>query len=609
MTRTRFAAAGVILLGAATAAVSQPQPKVQPQFNLWGIPLGQPGRPGMPGRPVVQLKGVGKAFEFGPQQAAAWWAEKLSAELDQMNRDLAGVKLPPPARAGVTERIDAAIARAGDMEKALVRNNRDAWVRAFGSVEASLADLNKSVALNVGNVPVTNSALARAGYAAQQLGGVLLAGDSSNPAQVREAVVRVSAALEDQSERLRASVEVLPNVGAGLDRDVRRFARVADRFTAAATGPANPDQLRKDLDVLGREWAGVAGELAKVPVLPPPVRLQAQRVDGLVRRLDQLLGVAPPQLPGMRRMSVLAVASDADRDPRVVVYADDEGTAKQAIYPYDRVNFRSGVRVAVADLNGDGLPEVITVPGPGHRAHVRVFDGRDFSPIVAFEAFGGKQNEFGYNVAAADLTRDGRAFIAVAADTGGPPVVEVYDLAAGKLVGTVIPFPRNFDGGVRVAFGDVNGDGTPDLVTASGPGRMATTVKVIDGTDANRTLAEFLAVDDKYAGGVSVAAADLTKSNRAEIVLGLDAGTKSLVRVFDGRGKPIGDMQPYPDNFRGGVRVAIGDPDDNSRLKVIVSPGPGGVNLPVCVFRRDGKLHAELDPFPRADNGMFVASR
>jgi hypothetical protein len=80
--------------------------------------------------------------------------------------------------------------------------------------------------------------------------------------------------------------------------------------------------------------------------------------------------------------------------------------------------------------------------------------------------------------------------------------------------------------------------------------------------------------------------------------------------VFDGsKGTFVAELEPFPPTFRGGVRVAVGDPDDRSRLKIICAPGPGGKNLPIRVMRLDGKVHAELDPFPNRDLGMLIASR
>src|SRR4029453_15207956 len=39
-------------------------------------------------------------------------------------------------------------------------------------------------------------------------------------------------------------------------------------------------------------------------------------------------------------------------------------------------SFMGGVRVAVGDVNGDGVADIITAPGAGSTPHVKVFDGR-----------------------------------------------------------------------------------------------------------------------------------------------------------------------------------------------------------------------------------------
>jgi HYR domain/FG-GAP repeat len=56
---------------------------------------------------------------------------------------------------------------------------------------------------------------------------------------------------------------------------------------------------------------------------------------------------------------------------------------------------------------------------------------------------------------------------------------------------------------VRVATGDVNGDGTPDIVTGAGPGG-APHVKAFDGTTGAESQS-FLAGSPAFAGGVYVA--------------------------------------------------------------------------------------------------------
>jgi hypothetical protein len=599
MIRTRALAVTSVLLVFVIGAVARPQPPSQPP----PVGAGQP----------LNLKGLGKPPEQTPQGVAAWWDDRLLADLEELKEEVRASKLAAPARKALNDQIDATFERAIAFDKVLAQNKREAWYRASGELETAVAELTKAIATHAKTELEILSALDRVEYAGQQLSVGVTLGET-NPDHLRHVIVRLATAQEEQGQRLAFMVTGLGAPGKLLLREVQQFIQASQGLTREATGKANIEKLRKEFAPVAKEWFDVSVSIAKTPGLPPIMRFQTTRIDGLHRQLAALLGVNLPPNPGPpvkpEKVSALAVGADAGMGPRVVVYSDDKGTVAHSFYAYNRDLHKGGVRVAVADLNGDGLPEIITVNGGQGHARIKVFDGRDTNPILVFDGFDQKVTQWGYFVAATDLTKDGRALVAIAPDVGGPPSVEVYDLAQGKLVVTLQPFPRNFDGGVRLAWGDVNGDGIPDLITATGPGQIPSTVKIFDGTNFTRVLGEFLGVDEKYKGGLWVAAADLTKSNRAEIVVGLDAGHRPLVRVFDGtKGKFIAEFEPYANTFRGGVRVAIGDPDDGAKLKIICAPGAGGQNLPIKLLRLDGKTHAELNPFPGANKGMFVGSR
>src|SRR5438045_2187130 len=47
-------------------------------------------------------------------------------------------------------------------------------------------------------------------------------------------------------------------------------------------------------------------------------------------------------------------------------------------------SFAGGVRVAAGDVNGDGLMDVVTAPGPGGAPNVKVFDGKTGMLLQSF---------------------------------------------------------------------------------------------------------------------------------------------------------------------------------------------------------------------------------
>jgi FG-GAP-like repeat len=169
--------------------------------------------------------------------------------------------------------------------------------------------------------------------------------------------------------------------------------------------------------------------------------------------------------------------------------------------------------------------------------------------------------------------------MAVGAGAGGGPQVNVYG-STGTLVRSFLAYDARFTGGVRVAVGDVTGDGTPDIITAPGPGG-GPDVRVFDGATGN-LIREFMAYDPGFTGGVSVAAADINADGKADIVTAPGAGGGPHVKIFSGaNGSTFASFLAYDPNFRGGVSVAALPGVAHSQGfvtlgQVVTGPGPGG---------------------------------
>jgi hypothetical protein len=165
--------------------------------------------------------------------------------------------------------------------------------------------------------------------------------------------------------------------------------------------------------------------------------------------------------------------------------------------------------------------------------------------------------------------------LVVGADAGAVPEVRLYNAADGHLNLDFLAYDPAFRGGVRVAVGDVNGDGTPDIITAPGPSG-GPDIRVFDG-QTGQMIEEFFAYNPLFTRGVFVAAADLNGDGKADIITAPDSGGGPDVRVFDGgntTGIPNKEFAAYAQGFLGGVRVASGK--IGGKQDIITAPGPGG---------------------------------
>ena len=163
------------------------------------------------------------------------------------------------------------------------------------------------------------------------------------------------------------------------------------------------------------------------------------------------------------------------------------------------------MRVAAGDVNGDGRADIITGAGPGGGPHVKVFNGVNSGLLKSFFAFSASLTG-GVYVAAGDVNGDGKADIVAGAGPGGGPNVSVFDGGSNQLLHSFFAFGPGFTGGVRVAAGDVNGDGKADIITGAGPGGGPHVI-VFDSQNRN-VLHSFFAYDPSFHGGVSQSSPD-----------------------------------------------------------------------------------------------------
>jgi hypothetical protein len=239
----------------------------------------------------------------------------------------------------------------------------------------------------------------------------------------------------------------------------------------------------------------------------------------------------------------------------VKVFSGRDSAEIGSFFAYD-ASFAGGVFVGAGDVNGDGRVDLVTGADGGAGPQVKVFSGSDFEVLHSFFAYGaGFQG--GVRVASGDVNGDGFADIITGSGAGGGPHVKVFDGTNGNELASFFAYPPTFAGGVYVAAGDVNGDGVVDIITGAGAG-AGPHVKIFDGTDRSE-LASFFAFDAGFTGGVRVAAGDVNGDGMAELMVGPGAGALSTVRVLNGMSQQeLAGFIAYDTSYQGGVFVAVG---------------------------------------------------
>ncbi len=279
---------------------------------------------------------------------------------------------------------------------------------------------------------------------------------------------------------------------------------------------------------------------------------------------------------------ILVSAPDASGGPHVRGL-DGAGLGRLNFMAYDE-KFRGGVNIGVGDVDGDGIIDIVTVPKSRGTSHIRIFDELG-NLKYSFWPSDDRSYTGGMNLAVADIDGDGVSEIIVAPRGGREPMVSVYSYD-GTLRSQFLAFDASFKKEVYVGAFDFENDGVKEIIVGAGEGG-GPHVRVFDG-EGNLKL-QFFAFNQRFKGGVTVTGGDVNNDGMDEIIVGVASGANSYIRVFDHSGFLLTQFLAYAPNFYNGVRIAVGDIDRDGKKEIIAAPGKG-IEPEIRIFNYKGNL-------------------
>jgi hypothetical protein len=300
---------------------------------------------------------------------------------------------------------------------------------------------------------------------------------------------------------------------------------------------------------------------------------------GGVKSPAAVINILPPGQTFPAKIA-FATGSPVGKDAKVRVY-NKNGTQLAVFYAFSAVeDFSAGVEAAVGDVNGDGWPDIIAGEGPTRNApfasQINVWDGKTGSLIKTITPL--PEVKDGYRVATGDLDGNGSDEILACQRPGS-----TTHAAAFRADGSAVDWIALYgtlgwaNAGCDIDAGDVNGDGKEEVVVKFDGAWNTIFIKdeaIQKGFFVPSPLSG-------YTGSTSLTIGDVNGDKKPEIIMAYrDAVTYSPeVIVFDGRTvqpnvplfKLLG-FKPFSFWWKTGVEIVARDIHGDGMVELLTKP-------------------------------------
>ncbi len=255
--------------------------------------------------------------------------------------------------------------------------------------------------------------------------------------------------------------------------------------------------------------------------------------------------------------------------PHIRIF-DQSGEVKYEFFAF-HPDFHGGIDIACGNLDQDQYQEIAVSQKSLGQAWIKVYKIKNNREYLISQFLAYNENfEGGAHVAIGDINGDEIGEILTGAGVGGGPHVLSFDKAGNSMGINFFPFPADYRGGVDVTVANVIGDKKEEIILAAN--KFATSrIKIY--RDNNEIISDFIAYAEAYQGGVNISAGDYNHDGFSEIITVPNCNGSPFIRILDKNGNPIiNSYQIYDQEFRGGFTVILGNVDKDNQVEIIAAP-------------------------------------
>jgi hypothetical protein len=272
--------------------------------------------------------------------------------------------------------------------------------------------------------------------------------------------------------------------------------------------------------------------------------------------------------------------------------------------------------VLVGDFNGDGLPDLLLSDPSGIRELTGQGDGtfQQTSTFLLGPPDTGSPGMGSTAGAVADLNGDGKPDIAVIGSSSGTAYVALGQGNGAFTIAPNIPVGEMFSDSLGVVAADFDGDGKPDLIVANVASRIYGHLFYLrgNGNGTFQTPVEFaqphlnIVLAPCGICSAPMAVGDLNHDGKLDLVVAEPAAFSLGIVLGNGDGtfQPMVEYRPSPAGVTI-VSVGVGDFNGDGKPDVVALANEGGVYL--MLGNGDGTLSAaQMTPTPANAKALAV---